>query len=414
MNLGFKISPAIFAASLLAFLLPFATVSCGEVKVATLSGMQLAVGTTIEQPRPFGQPQKQKVDADPAATVAGLCAVLATALGFLGPRMAIAPAISGFAGAVSLLFLKFRMDDAIRRQGQGVLAVEYEPGFTIALLLLLAGAGWCTYVFTQRKRAVLPLQGAPQWPVASGHSSTEPFASPPPADATRPGAPAASAPRFCPACGAPRKAGSKFCGVCGKPLGVEAPRPEPSVPETAEVLREESVRAPAPPPLVSPPSVRPPDLNPPAQVSGLGPPAAVVSPAAPSLAVPATTPEAKAPAVAGSLASAPAQTPPVKRSKALPTAAGALLVLALAGAGWYFWGVEVIVVSVPQDAQVFIDGQQFPAQSYGRFDIPHLSRRPHTLKINHAGYIDSVQSLNFPLTDLTEWITVRLTPDQPR
>lgn len=41
--------------------------------------------------------------------------------------------------------------------------------------------------------------------------------------------------------------------------------------------------------------------------------------------------------------------------------------------------------------------------------MPHLSRHPHTLKVQRAGYTDAVETLDLPLIRSTEWITVRLT-----
>jgi hypothetical protein len=83
-------------------------------------------------------------------------------------------------------------------------------------------------------------------------------------------------------------------------------------------------------------------------------------------------------------------------------------VLALGAATWYLWGVQTIIVSSPRADHVFLDKEELH-QVDGRFIVPHLSRHPHTLKVQRAGYLDSVQTLNFPLTDSTEWITVSLT-----
>ena len=49
-----KVSPALFVITTLCFLFPFVTVSCNGQKVATFSGVELATGTTVEQPQVFG------------------------------------------------------------------------------------------------------------------------------------------------------------------------------------------------------------------------------------------------------------------------------------------------------------------------------------------------------------------------
>lgn len=87
-----------------------------------------------------------------------------------------------------------------------------------------------------------------------------------------------------------------------------------------------------------------------------------------------------------------------------------LLLVIIIGAlgGWYFWGVETIVVCSPPTARVFLDGQELATSSPGRFVIPHLSRKSHLLKVKNPGYADTIQRLDFPLTSFNEWVNVTL------
>jgi len=205
-----KVSAAIFAAAAFCFLLPFVTVSCGGQKVATFSGVQLAFGTEVNQPQMFGPAQKKNVDAEPLATLAGLCALLGLGLGFIeSSRAALGPAVSGVVGALFLLLVKSNMDDKIVKQGQGMLQVSYEAGFTLTLLLLIAGAALNGYgFFSQRARsAVASLPATPRPP----GELVGPTASAPPASRG-----------VCPHCGASTGATSKFCAGCGKPLSAGA------------------------------------------------------------------------------------------------------------------------------------------------------------------------------------------------
>jgi len=95
-------------------------------------------------------------------------------------------------------------------------------------------------------------------------------------------------------------------------------------------------------------------------------------------------------------------------------AVGAIVFLLAAGAAsWYLWGVQTIIVASPRADHVFLDNEELP-QVDGRFVVPHLSRHPHTLKVQREGYADLVETLNFPLTASTEWITVSLTPNGTR
>jgi hypothetical protein len=142
----------IFVGSTLCFFLPFVTMSCGGIKAFTLTGQQLATGTTLTQPQPFGPPQTQKVDGDAFAALAGVCSVVGVVLSLIGRRMGNACVISGGVGAASLLIMRSRLDAQIQRQGQGLATVNYETGFTLAIVLLLAGAALNIYLFLQSRR----------------------------------------------------------------------------------------------------------------------------------------------------------------------------------------------------------------------------------------------------------------------
>jgi len=167
-----KVSPAIFILSILCFFFPFVTISCGGHKIASATGVQLAIGTTIEVPQAFGPSREQKVAQEPLAAVAGLCAVIGFGVSFAGGRAAIVPTISGVLGALSLLIMKSRIDGGIVKHGQGVLQANYEMAFFLALLLMIAGAVWNGYLFSQRaKAAVTGPPGGPLPPGISGNSS---------------------------------------------------------------------------------------------------------------------------------------------------------------------------------------------------------------------------------------------------
>ncbi len=99
------------------------------------------------------------------------------------------------------------------------------------------------------------------------------------------------------------------------------------------------------------------------------------------------------------------------KSKGAMVAAGVVLVLMLAGTGWYFWGVETVIVCSPTDVKVTLDGNRIVPDSPGRFTVSHLARRRHTLRIQRVGYLDSIQTLDFPLSSLNEWVNVRLIPN---
>jgi len=89
-----------------------------------------------------------------------------------------------------------------------------------------------------------------------------------------------------------------------------------------------------------------------------------------------------------------------------------LLLLIIVGSfgGWYFMGVETVIVCSPPDVTVFLDDKELAPTSYGRYVIPHLSRQPHLLRVQRAGFADTIERLDFPLTSLHEWVNVKLVP----
>ncbi len=118
-------SALLFAGSALCFFFPFVAVSCGGVAAFTLTGQQLATGTTLSQPQPFGPPQKQHVDADPFAAIAGLCAIAGIVLSFTGRKMAGGCAAAAVVGTVSLLAMKSHLNSELQNQAGGMVQANY-------------------------------------------------------------------------------------------------------------------------------------------------------------------------------------------------------------------------------------------------------------------------------------------------
>lgn len=140
-------SVLLFVGCTLCFFLPFVTVSCQGTKVFTLTGQQLATGTTVKEPVPFGPPKEQKIEAHPFAAIAGLCALAGVVLSLIGQRMSIGAAVTGGAGAISLMVMKSQLTDQLEKSSMGVAQTNAEIGYTLALLLFTAGAAWSLYLF---------------------------------------------------------------------------------------------------------------------------------------------------------------------------------------------------------------------------------------------------------------------------
>ena len=76
-------------------------------------------------------------------------------------------------------------------------------------------------------------------------------------------------------------------------------------------------------------------------------------------------------------------------------------------------GVETVIVCSPPDVTVFLDDKELAPTSYGRYVIPHLSRQPHLLRVQRAGFADTIERLDFPMTSLHEWVNIKLVPRRP-
>jgi hypothetical protein len=144
-------STFIFLGTLLCFFLPFVTVSCQGMNVFTVTGRQLATGATIVQPGGFGSSNKQRISLDPFATIAALSAVSGLILSLVGRRMVRGVATSGAVGTASLAAMKVHLDYELQKQGMGMAQNNYQAGYFLALLLMIAGTGWSFYRLRQRE-----------------------------------------------------------------------------------------------------------------------------------------------------------------------------------------------------------------------------------------------------------------------
>jgi hypothetical protein len=146
-----KISPAISITTLLCFLLPFASVSCGgpEWHVApqnwgSATGFELAT-RTVQQPIMLG-PVKDfpSFKGDAAASVAALAGIVALALGIFAGRNTLLIALLSVGGALSLCVMKHRLDALAAKLSQepGMMRVQWKFGFWLVLFLFVVNAAW--------------------------------------------------------------------------------------------------------------------------------------------------------------------------------------------------------------------------------------------------------------------------------
>ena len=181
-----KLSPAAFVLALVCFFLPFVTFSCQGQTVASLSGIQLATGTKIQQPQVFGLPKEHKVDAEPLAAVALLSVLAALVLSFLrGKKWGVGSAALAALGVILLAALKSKLDGDTLRQGEGIVQVSYGAGYYLCLVFLLSAVGASIYTLMAGK----------------GNRMASPLT--------------AGDTKFCTQCGTQNAASNLFCKKCG-------------------------------------------------------------------------------------------------------------------------------------------------------------------------------------------------------
>ena len=186
-----RVTPAILGIALISFFVPWVSVSCQGQTLMSLSGVQLVTGTTVQTPDYFGNAQRKAIPAEKTvivvflATLAGLGASL-----LRGEQGAKVTAASATGGLVMLLIFKYSSDNAVLKEGNGLLKIDYGLGMYLTGLMLLCAIGVTVY---------------------SMRSSPSPTTGPAvrsPADGVH----------FCSTCGARNGASDAFCRDCGQKL----------------------------------------------------------------------------------------------------------------------------------------------------------------------------------------------------
>jgi double zinc ribbon protein len=230
--------------------------------------------------------------------------------------------------------------------------------------------------------------------------------------ASQPAAEVAATRAVCAACGAQTDPGFAFCTNCGRRIAAQALDEsaivEPAAGDAAAAPVTSVVSTPQPPGATRPASA---ELS----IAPM-PEKTVVAPAAPPLTVAedaATQPAAPQIAPPVSIYAAPSgYSPEQPGSGAFRTVVLILLLVIVVGVfgGWYFWGVETVIVCSPPDVRVFLDDKELTPSSYGRYVVSHLSRQAHLLRVQRPGFADTLQKLDFPLTSTQEWVNIKLVP----
>ena len=128
-----------FAVGLLAFVLPFASVSCGGSELFTARGVNAAIGGQYK----LGGEQVYFYSGDPYFLVAAVAAILALAFQFLRRYMRVSLVASAVAGLVSVVAMLIAQAHVNSRIGDlhasGAVSVKYGIGYWIALFAFGVG-----------------------------------------------------------------------------------------------------------------------------------------------------------------------------------------------------------------------------------------------------------------------------------
>ena len=182
-------TPAGFGIALICFVLPFATLSCQGREVATLSGLDLAFGSTLDASalpmnpsgaaefeqkskeeqeaamlKVMGSAQAQAIGSNLWAIAAAVAAAAGLGAAVLGGRTAgaVPAAIAGL-GALLLLLAKSRVEGQVAGPTMGMGQVSWNAGFWLCLAAFAATAAFNAYLGAARPEAVrdeLPPRGS--------------------------------------------------------------------------------------------------------------------------------------------------------------------------------------------------------------------------------------------------------------
>jgi lysylphosphatidylglycerol synthetase-like protein (DUF2156 family) len=128
---------ALFIVAILCFLLPWISLSCMGTTITTASGVNMVTGKQYDAPdMTTGGSSTNSMDTEPLAVAALAVAVVGIVVSLMKfKQAAIVRVLLGIAGVVLLIALKFKFDNKVNNEGQGVVQVNYLIGYWLTIIV---------------------------------------------------------------------------------------------------------------------------------------------------------------------------------------------------------------------------------------------------------------------------------------
>ena len=152
-----------FVLILILFCMPFINVSCQGMIDIPLSGMDLALGETVEFKNPIdGSLTQETFSPEPLAIVALLCACVGLITGLMfSSATKLIPPITGAIGAGSLVLLQLKLNQDIAEKNDGLLVIQYLFGYWAVCALFIVAVAMGIY-FATKSHAKESSESTPQ------------------------------------------------------------------------------------------------------------------------------------------------------------------------------------------------------------------------------------------------------------
>jgi hypothetical protein len=136
------ITPSLYGIIIICFFLPFVIVSCEGKTIQEFTGMQMAVGTTVQT---FSGSQEEetynyRVNPDPCASIALIITIIGLILGLSGKGREILLTAASAIGVIMLLLVRSNVVKEMTKQGMQMLNIEFGAAYYISIILFLIAA----------------------------------------------------------------------------------------------------------------------------------------------------------------------------------------------------------------------------------------------------------------------------------